>query len=73
MGRVSPVASAVREASAGQADDVRSRVHAALRDLQSGPSASPVADGMQYEITVDDGGATNRYAAADGSMAPAVR
>jgi hypothetical protein len=28
---------------------------------------------MQYRITVEDGGATDRYTAADGSMAPTVR
>jgi hypothetical protein len=55
------------------ADDLRTRLRAALPDLRAGTSASPVADGMQYEITVDDGGATDHFAAADGSMAPAVR
>jgi hypothetical protein len=55
------------------ADDLRSRVRAALPDLRAGSPASPVADGMQYRITVEDGGATDRYTAADGSMAPTVR
>ena len=51
MGRVSPVASAVREASAGQADDVRLRVPS---DDVADPELSIVIPALDEELTIGE-------------------